>query len=68
MGPGTRPGGPGASPSARIISAVADRLEAHGIRFFQTVRDQTVSGERFRIEQSTLAEREYQGTHKMRDV
>lgn len=68
MGPGMRGGGPGASPSARVIAAVSDRLEAHGIRFFQTVRDQTVRGERFRIEQSTLAEREYQGTHRMRTL
>ncbi len=68
MGPGQRGGGPGASPSARVIAAVSDRLEAHGIRFFQTVRDQAVRGERFRIEQSALAEREYQGTHRMRTL
>ena len=69
MGPGFGGrGGAGASPSARVIAAVADRLEAHGIRFFRTEKEQTVKGERFKIENSTLAEREYQGTHKMRTL
>ncbi len=69
MGPGFGGrGGAGASPSARLLSAVADRLEAHGIRFFRTGKDQTVKGERFKIESTTLAEREYQGTHKMRTL
>jgi len=69
MGPGFGGrGGAGASPSARVLAAVADRLEAHGIRFFRTEKDQTIKGERFKIESSTLAEREYQGTHKMRTL
>ena len=69
MGPGFGGrGGAGASPSARVLSAVADRLEAHGIRYFRTEKEQTVKGERFRIATSTLADREYQGTHKMRTL
>ena len=48
----TGPGTDGA-PSrgcAHARSAVIDRLEAHGIRFFKTERDQTFKGERFVIE------------------
>jgi len=69
MGPGFGGrGGAGASPSARTLGAVADRLEAHGIRFFRTEKEQTIKGERFKIETSVLAEREYQGAHKMRTL
>jgi hypothetical protein len=69
MGPGFGGrGGAGASPSARVLAAVADRLEAHGIRYFRTEKDQAIKGERFKIEMSTLADREYQGTHKMRTL
>jgi len=69
MGPGFGGrGGAGASPSARVLAAVADRLEAHGIRYTRTEKELTIKGERFKIESSTLAEREYQGTHKMRTL
>ena len=63
-------GGRGAvgTPSARLIASVTDRLEAHGIRFIRTEREMMVTGEQFRIESNTLAEREYQGTHKMRTL
>ncbi len=51
-----------------MLASVTDRLEAHGIRFLRTEKDQIIKGERFKIESSTLAEREYQGTHKMRTL
>jgi len=66
-GPGGGRGG-GGSPSARVLASVTDRLEAHGIRFIRTEKEQVVKGERFRIESNTLADREYQGTHKMRTL
>jgi hypothetical protein len=70
MGPGFGGGrgGPAASPAARVMASVIDRLEAHGVRYFRTEKDQTLKGERFKIETSTLADREYQGTHKMRTL
>lgn len=67
-GPGMRPGMGGGSASARVMASVVDRLEAHGITFIRTETEQTVKGERFKIESSTLADREYQGTHKMRTM
>ena len=66
-GPGMRPG-TGGSASARVMASVVDRLEAHGIKFIRTEAEQTIKGERFRIESSTLADREYQGTHKLRTL
>ena len=51
-----------------MLASVTDRLEAHGIRFIRTTEQMTVKGERFRIETNTLADREYQGTHKMRTL
>ncbi len=66
-GPGMRPG-MGGSASARVVASVVDRLEAHGIKYTRTEKDLTVRAERFRIESSTLAEREYQGTHKLRTL
>ena len=51
-----------------MIASVVDRLEAHGIRYVRTDKDQPFKGERFRLESSTLAQNEYQGTHKMRTV
>ena len=60
--------GPVGSPAARLIASVTDRLEAHGIRFTRTERDMTVTGEQYRIASNTLADREYQGTHKMRTL
>jgi hypothetical protein len=69
-GPGGRGGGRGGggSPSARVLASVLDRLDAHGIKYFRTEKDQVLKGERFKIETSALAEREYQGTHKMRTL
>ncbi|MCX6543151.1 MAG: M14 family metallopeptidase [Acidobacteria bacterium] len=58
----------GGSPSARVIASVIDRLEAHGIKYIRTEKEQTIKGERFKIESNTLADREYQGTHKMRTL
>jgi hypothetical protein len=64
-GIGTR-GQPAGSPATRAMNGVIDRLEAHGIKYYKTEKDQPFKGERFTIEASTLAEREYQGTHRMR--
>ena len=61
-------GGGGGSPTARLIAAVTDRLEAHGITFTRTDRDMTIASERYRIATNTVADREYQGTHKMRTL
>jgi hypothetical protein len=51
-----------------MIASVVDRLDAHGIRYIRTGTDQPFKGERFKLESSTLAQNEYQGTHKMRTV
>jgi hypothetical protein len=61
-------GGAGGSPSARTMASVIDRLEAHGIKYVRTEKELTFKGERFKIESNALAEREYQGTHKMRTL
>ncbi|MEP6999427.1 MAG: M14 family metallopeptidase [bacterium] len=60
--------GPVGSPTARLIASVTDRLEAHGIKFTRTEREMPVKGEQYRIATNTLAEREYQGTHKTRTL
>jgi hypothetical protein len=60
--------GPVGSPTARLIASVTDRLEAHGIKFTRTDREIPVTGEQYRIASNTIAEREYQGTHKMRTL
>src|SRR5207237_7647239 len=60
--------GPVGSPTARLIASVTDRLEAHGIKFTRTDREMPVTGEQYRITSNTIAEREYQGTHKMRTL
>jgi len=67
-GAGGGRGGGGGSPSARIMASVIDRLEAHGIKYIRTEKEQIVKGERFKIDSNTLADREYQGTHKMRTL
>jgi hypothetical protein len=67
-GPGGGRGASGGSPSARVLSSVIDRLEAHGITYIRTEKEQSFKGERFKIESNALAEREYQGTHKMRTL
>jgi len=68
FGGGGGRGGMGGSPTARMIASVVDRLEAHGIRYIRTDKDTPFKGERFKLESSTLAQNEYQGTHKMRTV
>ena len=67
MGMGMR-GQAGGSPATRAINSVIDRLEAHGIRYYKTEKDQPFKGERFVIDTNVLADREYQGTHKMRTL
>ena len=51
-----------------MIASVSDRLDAHGITYTVTDREIAFSGERFKIATNTLAEREYQGTHKARTL
>jgi hypothetical protein len=69
MGPGFGGrGGGGGSPSARVLASVTDRLEAHGIKYIRTEKELTINCERFKIDSMTLADREYQGTHKMRTL
>jgi len=67
MGMG-RGGQPAGSPTTRAMNSVIDRLEAHGIKYYRTEKDMPFKGERFAIETSALADREYQGTHKMRTL
>jgi len=54
--------------AARMRASVIDRLEAHGIRSFTTASEQTLEGERFRIETSTQDEELSQLTHKLRTL
>jgi hypothetical protein len=68
FGGGGGRGGVGGSPTARMIASVVDRLEAHGVRFIRTDKESPFKGERFKLESNTLAQNEYQGTHKMRTV
>jgi hypothetical protein len=60
--------GPVGSPTARMIASVTDRLEAHGIKYTRTASEMQVKGEQYRIASNTLADREYQGTHKFRTI
>ena len=61
-------GGGGGTPTQRLINSVVDRLEAHGINYSVTTRDMAFTGDRFKIASNTLADREYQGTHKARTL
>jgi len=61
-------GGPGGSPSARVLASVIDRLEAHGIKYVRLEKETVFKGERYKIATNVLADREYQGTHKMRTL
>jgi hypothetical protein len=68
---GARPGGfgaPGGTPTQRMIASVTDRLDAHGIKYTVTERDMAFNGERFRISGNTMAEQNYQGTHRARTL
>lgn len=55
------------SPQERLIAAVVDRLESHGIKFSKTVSPLRVAAERFRIDSSVVEEREFEG-HKLRTI
>lgn len=73
QGPPAVPGGgfmrpPVGSPTTRMINAVVDRLEAHGISYFRTTKALPFRGDQFAIVTSTVEAREYQGTHKLRSL
>ena len=61
------PFAPPRDPAARMMNAVIDRLESHGVKYFKTAAEATVKLERFRIESSTQEEREFEG-HKLRTI
>lgn len=65
--PAGPPFGPTRDPGVRMISAIIDRLELHGVRYFRTTAESTVSAERFRIESSKTEERDFEG-HKLRTL
>lgn len=60
--------GPGGTPVQRMIASVADRLDAHGIRYTRTTREVPFAGERFRIATNTMTETVFEGTHKARTL
>jgi hypothetical protein len=60
-------GGPPRPPMTRLISAVADRLEAHGVRFVRTASSIRSNAERFRIATSSVDERDFEG-HRLRTL
>ncbi len=51
-----------------MMASVADRLEAHGIRYTRTTREVPFSGERFRIASNTMTEQVFEGAHKARTL
>ena len=61
-------GGGGGTPTARMIAAVIDRLEAHGAKYTVTDKEIPFDGERFKITSNTQVEQLYQGTHKARTL
>jgi len=63
-----RGAGGGGTPTQRMMASVADRLDAHGIKYTVTTVDQPFSGERFKIATNTMVDREYQGSHKARTL
>ena len=68
--PPPRPGppfGPPRDPGARMMAAIIDRLEAHGVKYFKTAAEMSLKVERFRIESSKQDEREFEG-HKLRTL
>jgi hypothetical protein len=68
VGAGGRGAGGGGTPTQRMMASVADRLDAHGIKYTVTAADQPFSGERYKIATNTIVDREYQGTHKARTL
>jgi len=67
-GRGGAGGGGGGTPTQRLIASVADRLDAHGIKYTTTERDLPFTGERYKITTNTQVEQTYQGTHKARTL
>lgn len=71
-GPGGS-GGAGPQPASpyrdnqQMLSRIADRLAAHGIRFHRMKGERTVAAEQFRIESSAVQEQGWQGM-KIREV
>ncbi|MEO8362542.1 MAG: M14 family metallopeptidase [Vicinamibacteria bacterium] len=61
------PFAPPRDPSARMINAVIDRLETHGVKFFRTATEMTVKAEHFKISKSEVDERDFEG-HKLRTI
>lgn len=51
-----------------MMASVIDRLEAHGIRYFKTTSEMSLTADRFKIASSDVAQAEYQGTHKLRTL
>lgn len=66
--PGFGRGGAAGTPTQRMIASVVDRLAAHGVKYTVTDKEIPFTGERFAITGNTLAEREFQGTHKGRTL
>jgi hypothetical protein len=64
---GGPPFGAPRDPGVRMMAAIVDRLEAHGIRYTKTAADMPLKGERFRIESSKVDERDFEG-HKLRTL
>jgi hypothetical protein len=60
----------GGNPALRSFNSVIDRLEAHGVKYFRTTKDQPLKGDRFRIEASTQDAQEFRGAapHKLRTL
>ncbi len=65
---GGRGGGGGGTPTQRMMASLIDRLEAHGITYSVTTREQPFTGEQFRIATNVMAENVFQGTHKARTL
>ena len=61
------PFAPPRDPVARMINAVIDRLETHGVKYFRTTAEQKIKVERYKIDSSKLDERDFEG-HKLRTL
>ena len=61
------PFAPPRDPVARMINAVIDRLETHGVKYFRTTAEQKIKVERYKIDSSKVEEREFEG-HKLRTL
>jgi hypothetical protein len=65
--PALPPFAPPRDPAVRMMAAIVDRLESHGVKFFKTTTETTIKVERFRIESSKQEERDFEG-HKLRTL